>query len=237
MPTPKGGGTGPGGGAAGAHSRPAFYDLARAGNLEYDRVLFFSDAVFAIAITLLVVDLPSRAPQTGQVHAAAAIEEAFPRILSFGISFAVIGLFWMGHHGVFRQIVALDRPLIVANLLFLGAIAFLPYPTSLLSLANSQAASTILYAASAGFAGLAELVLWLHATHTPGLVSPVVSARLRRYVTLRLLRMPLVFLLSIPVAVAVPSAGAYVWIAIAAAGFALRRWHGSGGGDDTEPVG
>src|SRR5881394_3332137 len=86
-------------GADGAaqRARRALNPLSVAGNLEYDRVLFFSDAVFAIAITLLV-----------------------------------IGLFWMGHDRLFRYITALDRQIIFLNLLFLGTIAFLPYPTALL---------------------------------------------------------------------------------------------------------
>jgi Endosomal/lysosomal potassium channel TMEM175 len=60
----------------------------------------------------------------------------------FAFSFTVIGLFWIGHHELFRPIKALDRSLILLNLLFLGCIAFLPYPTSLLSAAADQALAT-----------------------------------------------------------------------------------------------
>ena len=115
-------------GADGAvqRARRALNPLAIAGNLEYDRVLFFSDAVMAIAITLLVVDL--RVPDVVRT-ARRELATAEPKILSFGISFVVIGLFWLGHHHLFRYITALDRRLILLNLLFLGTIAFLPYPT------------------------------------------------------------------------------------------------------------
>src|SRR5215831_20816639 len=111
-------------------ARAALNPLSIAGNLEYDRVLFFSDAVMAIAITLLVVDLrvPDVVLDPGHELGADA-----HRILSFGISFVVIGLFWLGHHHLFRFITAMDRRLILLNLLFLGTIAFLPYPTALLS--------------------------------------------------------------------------------------------------------
>ena len=88
--------------------RRALNPLSLAGNLEYDRVLFFSDAVFAIAITLLVVDI--RVPDiTGVVNASRALHDARYKILGFAISFVVIGLFWMGHHRLFRYITALDR--------------------------------------------------------------------------------------------------------------------------------
>jgi uncharacterized membrane protein len=138
--------------------------LSRAGNLEYDRVLFFSDAVFAIAITLLVVglrvpDLPARLIDAGQ-----QLRAVEPRIFAFFLSFAVIGLFWTGHHSIFRYITALDRVLILINLLFLGTIAFLPYPTALLgATGTSQAPATILYAACVGAVGLGELAIWLWA--------------------------------------------------------------------------
>ena len=126
-------------GADGAaqRGRRALNPLSVAGNLAYDRVLFFSDAVFAIAITLLVVDI--RVP-TVVANAAQELHGDLGRILSFAISFLVIGLFWMGHHRMFRYITALDRPIIFLNLLFLGTIAFLPYPTALLFAGNDQAA-------------------------------------------------------------------------------------------------
>ena len=78
------------------------YPLARSGFMEYDRVLFFSDAVFAIAITLLAVTL--HVPETlgHGLRAGRALHEALPSIVGFWISFAVIGLFWLGHHGIFR---------------------------------------------------------------------------------------------------------------------------------------
>ena len=105
--------------------RKVVYPLARAGNLEYDRVLFFTDAVFAIAITLLVVDL--RVPTEAViVHARHVLREDISSIIGFAISFGVIGIFWVGHHSIFRYINAFDRHLILLNLFFLGIIAFLP---------------------------------------------------------------------------------------------------------------
>lgn len=107
--------------------------LARAGHMEYDRILFFSDAVIAIAITLLIVDLPSHIEQVAggkgaqaTINSGTELHDAIPGIVGFGISFAVIALFWVGHHSLFRYIKAIDRPLMLLNLLFLGTIAFLP---------------------------------------------------------------------------------------------------------------
>src|SRR5262245_29583651 len=99
--------------------RKVVYPLARSGSLEYERVLFFTDAVFAIAITLLVVDL--RVPAEGVfVDSGHVLREDLSSIIGFAISFAVIGVFWVGHHSIFRYITAFDRRLILLNLLFLG---------------------------------------------------------------------------------------------------------------------
>ena len=170
-------------GADGAaqRGRRALNPLSVAGNLAYDRVLFFSDAVFAIAITLLVVDI--RVP-TVVANAAQELHGDLGRILSFAISFLVIGLFWMGHHRMFRYITALDRPIIFLNLLFLGTIAFLPYPTALLFAGNTrQPAAPVFYASCVAAAGLLELVVWLYATRTKDLVPASVTPAFRRLET------------------------------------------------------
>jgi uncharacterized membrane protein len=195
--------------------------LVRSGFIEYDRVIFFSDAVFAIAITLLAINL--RVP-TGQFKALHALGNAYPNILGFVISFTVIAFFWVGHHAIFRYFVALDRTLIALNLLFLGTIAFLPYPTDLLSQSNADPAAVIFYASCGAAAGLAEAGIWLYATYSNrGLASD--SARpIRIFVLLRTLRIPAVFLVSIPVAVFNPAAAMYVWFLIWISGALISRF-------------
>jgi uncharacterized membrane protein len=195
--------------------------LARAEEIEYDRVLFFSDAIFAIAITLLIVDL--RVPDVAHLQSGRQLRHALPQIGGFALSFAAIGLFWTAHHALFRYIKGLDRPLVLLNLLFLGTIAFLPYPTALLSAAGDQVPATIFYAVSIAAAGLAEAAVWLYAIHIRELALPGVPPALRRWVLLRILRTPVVFLLSIPVAITQPSLAKYLWLLVFVAGIVLRR--------------
>ena len=194
--------------------------LVSTGNLEYDRLLFFSDAIFAIAITLLVVDI--RVP-AGAVDALQQLQRARPQMIGFAISFAVIGTFWVGHHTMFRHIRAFNRPLIWLNLLFLGTIAFLPYPTSLLSATTGSAPAVVFYAAWCSVAGVTEAAIWIYACQVPGLVTADTSRAVRWYYALRMLRAPLVFLLSIPVAFAAPTVAPFTWLAIGVLGFLLRR--------------
>jgi uncharacterized membrane protein len=213
-------------GADGAaqRGRRALNPLSIAGNLEYDRVLFFSDAVFAIAITLLVVDIRVPDVTSGVVDASQALHDARYKILGFVISFLVIGLFWMGHHRLFRYITALDRPLIFLNLLFLGTIAFLPYPTALLFVSStSQVAATVFYAACVAGAGFAELAVWVYAIRAKGLVPASIPPAFRRYELAQLLPTPVVFGLSIPVAFVAPGVAPFTWILLVPIGRVLPR--------------
>jgi uncharacterized membrane protein len=200
-------------------ARPSLGLLARSGQMEYDRVLFFSDAIFAIAITLLVIDI--RFP--GITDPAKELRAAEGNILSFGISFVVIGLFWMGHHSTFRYITVLDRPVIALNLVFLGTIAFLPYPTSLLGGGGDDTVAVIFYAVCISCAGLAELAIWLYASRVKDLLVPGTPPTVRRFVALQVLRIPLVFLLSIPVALVSANLATYFWILVAVLGLVLDR--------------
>jgi uncharacterized membrane protein len=195
---------------------------SRAGHIDYDRVLFFSDAIFAIAITLLVLQI--RVP--GIKDPGKEISEAAGNMVSFAISFVVIGLFWIGHHSLSRYIAAFDRGLISINLLFLGTIAFLPFPTELLNSGGNGAsqAATIFYALAVAAAGLAELAIWLYASYVKDLLVPGVTPAVRRYLTLRLVPTPAVFLLSIPLAYFSADLATYFWLLILVLANLLNRF-------------
>lgn len=206
-----------------AGSRPWLDRLSRSGHLEYDRVLFFSDAIFAIAITLLVLEIrvPGHANDPG-----GEIKAAIGNMVSFAISFVVIGLFWIGHHSLSRYIAAFDRGLIALNLLFLGTIAFLPFPTELLNSGSHGAsrAATVFYALAVAAAGLTELAIFVYASHVKGLLVPGLPAAVVRYTTLRLIPTPAVFLLSIPLAYYSANLATYFWLLILVLANFLNRY-------------
>jgi len=98
-----------------------------------ERLVFFSDAVFAIAITLLVIEIhvpeiPYRSPASAYWEALAQLAPSF---VSFAISFGVIGMFWIGHHRAFSLAGRYDPRVLGWNLLLLGLIAFMPFVTAL----------------------------------------------------------------------------------------------------------
>jgi uncharacterized membrane protein len=138
--------------------------------LGFERFIFFSDAVFAIAITLLVLDL--RVPDAD----AFAIWPLMPKLLGYGVSFYVIGRYWLAHHKLFEAVEGYDGLLLGANLWFLAGIAFLPFPTSVVTAARPAMAPVTFYAASLTVVGLAMVALvliarrpaLLRAGQTPG---------------------------------------------------------------------
>ena len=108
--------------------------------MSTNRVEAFSDGVFAVAITLLVLDL--RAPLTSGSLIGALADE-WPEFAAFLISFMFIGVVWVNHHAIFHRLARVDRPLLFFNLFLLLAIVVIPFVTSLFALyvahADSQA--------------------------------------------------------------------------------------------------
>lgn len=91
----------------------------------------FSDGVFAIAITLLVLDL--HVPAVGDGSLAHALWRQWPADASYVVSFVTIGIIWVNHHNVFRHVERCDRRLLLLNVLMLLTVAVIPYPTALIS--------------------------------------------------------------------------------------------------------
>lgn len=161
-------------------------------------MIYFSDAVIAIAITLLVLDLqvPSGLSPTGFTRALGALA---PQFFSFGLSFLVIGRFWISHHRLFRYLRAYDEPLLSLNLMFLLSIAFLPFPTAQLGDYPYSRAAALLYAVSIASAGLLLSLLWAYMAYG-GLA--IVERPTRRVVLLNCLTVPVVFGASVPLVLA-----------------------------------
>jgi uncharacterized membrane protein len=178
-----------------------------------ERLILFSDAVFAIAITLLALDV--RLPALPSPITDAALIDAFrsilPQVAAFAISFVVIAAFWVGHYRTFRVINGLDGWLIFLNFAFLFFIVLLPFPTSVVAVAGNHPAAAILYAAFGVAIGALSAILWIYPMRYAGLGDPAISPELARRITYRVLVIPAVFAVSIPVAVVNPFAAEMLW--------------------------
>jgi uncharacterized membrane protein len=189
-----------------------------------DRIVFFSDAVMAIAITLLVLDLkvPDAAGGSASDLGRTIMLGLLPKYLGYMVSFWVIALYWVAHHRCFRYIRKYDRRLIYLNFLFLMFIAFMPFPTALLFSNPIQTASVALYAGTAAGMGLSLAGLWIYATRHRFIPADLPRALIRD-IRLNLLLPPLVFLLSAVVALFNASLAMYLWFLLIPV-YVLRRY-------------
>ncbi|HKU77259.1 MAG TPA: TMEM175 family protein [Pyrinomonadaceae bacterium] len=168
--------------------------------LSFERVVFFSDAVFAIVITLLVLEL--KVPHLTEHSESAlrhALVELFPRVIGFVVSFLIIGLMWIEHHRIFRYIEDYDGGLLWRNLLLLLCVSFVPFPTALFSENFWSRTAFILYTASFGGVATAKLLIWRHAAKA-NLLRKDVSPALERRIARRSLAVPLACALAIVLA-------------------------------------
>ena len=168
--------------------------------LSFERVVFFSDAVFAIVITLLVLEL--KVPHLTE-HSEASLRQAlidlFPRVVGFVISFLIIGLMWIEHHRIFRYIDDYDGGLLWRNLFLLLCVSFVPFPTALFSENFWSRTAFVLYTASFGGVATAKLLIWRHAVKA-NLLKENVSPALERRIARRSLAVPIACALAIALA-------------------------------------
>jgi uncharacterized membrane protein len=125
-----------------------------------ERLTFFSDAVFAIAITLLVIEVHvPELPHATDWDLGTALIERLPNYIGFVSSFLVIGRFWVGHHQLFGLLKATNMRLVWANLFLLLVIAFMPFPTAVLSNYVNLRVGVCFYCAWLALIGLVNVVV------------------------------------------------------------------------------
>jgi uncharacterized membrane protein len=171
------------------------------GTDEFTRLLAFNDALYAIAMTLLVVgiEIPELSDTESVGELADALYDDLGSFISFVISFAVIGRYWVAHHGFCSRLAAVDGGLIGLNLIYLLFVAFLPFPTGLLGNYFENPLSIVVYATSVAAVSGMEVVMFRRAKRARLLARPMPDDVYRYGVRLSL--SPVVtFLLSIPLA-------------------------------------
>jgi uncharacterized membrane protein len=123
-----------------------------------ERLVLFSDAVFAIAITLLVLDLR---PPDGELPAA--LLETWPHIVSYAITVVVIGAIWITHVRLLQVVARCDTGLLWLNLVFLGCVGLLPFHTALLGGHFGDRSAVLFYSVGLALARLAAAGVWWYA--------------------------------------------------------------------------
>jgi TMEM175 potassium channel family protein len=205
-----------------AMPQPRVYER---GSDEFTRVLAFSDAVYAIAMTLLVVGIgvPALRDSGDEGELLRKLGDLVPELVSFFLSFAVIGRYWMAHHQFFGRLRAVDGTLIGLNLVYLGFVAFLPFPTGLLGNYFDNPISVCLYAVAVAAVSGLEVVLFARA-YRAGLLRRAIPAEVFRWGAAAAFLPVVFFLLSVPVAFANTVVAVVVWfLALPAQALLLDR--------------
>ena len=213
--------------------------LSREAIRNVDRLMFLSDGVYAIALTILVLDIKlpasfdtfrSLPSQLLNDQLLKALEGLQSNIYAYIISFIVIGLSWRAHNLIFHYVKRYDTNIFWLNLLLLLSVAFIPFPTSVLALGINEV-SVVFYASCLTIAEGLEAALWIYATRVRKnrLIDEDLNPHLIMYHTILFLVAPIVFLLSIGLAFIAPTVALLSWILLAVAeevvgGIFRRRW-------------
>ncbi|MFD5627625.1 TMEM175 family protein [Streptomyces sp. NPDC127072] len=186
---------------------------SRATVITAERLLLFGDAVFAIAITLLALDI-TVPDGLADSEVGAALRDALPKVGSYLLSFAVIGTLWLSQHALFSRVARLDTWLLNLYLGLLAVVAALPFPTRLINEYGGTVAATVVYAMTITLAVglLAAMAGRLLARSS--LVAENADPRRLRDSLLRSLSTLVVFATSIPVAFLSPTAAKYWWLLV-----------------------
>jgi uncharacterized membrane protein len=133
--------------------------------VETNRAEAFSDGVFAIAITLLIlaVGVDQARAQGDLSH---QLLHLWPAYIAYAVSFVTIGIMWVNHHLVFRQFARVDRPVLLLNVLLLMLIAFVPFPTRVVAqnahTAGDREAAALLYGITMTTTAILFFFVWIY---------------------------------------------------------------------------
>ena len=158
--------------------------------MSVGRLEAFSDGVFAIVITLLILDI--KVPAAGEGPLGRALADQWPQYAAYLVSFFVVGIVWLNHHAMIQLLARADHTLQVLNLLLLLPISVLPWPTAVLAdyvregTTADQRVAVLLYGFTSSAMGVGFNLLWRAILRRPGLWRPGVdraslTVRNRRY--------------------------------------------------------
>jgi len=198
-------------------------------SVEFGRALAFSDGLFAIAMTLLIVAITVPNIQDGDSVSdlASALNDRSADFVSFFISFAVIGRYWMAHHQSVSLLKAMDQRYLSLNLVYLAFIAFLPFPTALLGEYFENPLSIAIYATNVAAVSGMEVALFRHA-YRSDLLERQPPPDVYRFGVLMAISPVIFFIVSIPFAFISTSLAVGIWFLGIPLGALSNRWKPDG---------
>ncbi|MCI4326189.1 MAG: DUF1211 domain-containing protein [Thermoplasmata archaeon] len=182
---------------------------------DMSRILALSDGIFAFAMTLLVLGLVLPTGDTGTKLQTYIVDGNLDGpLFAYVFTFFVIAMWWQGHHLIFTYIRRFDRPLVRLNSIFLIFMAILPFATIVLNSANGTPVGDVFFAGIQIAAGTSLGGLWWYASGPGALVGPNFPPAWRTYLNRHMVATPVVFAVSIPVALVSPGYAEFVWLGV-----------------------
>ncbi|MFI8092461.1 TMEM175 family protein [Streptomyces sp. NPDC086080] len=178
-----------------------------------ERLVALADGVFAIAITLLVLDVS--VPQgldPGEYHQA--LRDTLPNLGAYAITLAVLAGFWRDHRAIFRTVRQVDGDVIALTVLGLGIAALLPFPTALVSEYGDETVSVIIYSAAVASLGAVHLALAALVVRRPWLRGGAAPVRDEVLSAIDLGVTVVVFLVTIPLVLIIGPAAMWWWLVL-----------------------
>ena len=154
--------------------------------LSTKRLEAFSDGVFAIAITLLILEIKVPTPSIAGQSLAAALAGQWAAYLSYLISFLMIGIYWVNHHYIFRFYTGTNHVFNLLNIFFLMCISFLPFPTAVISeyieIAGEERTAAMFYAFGLLLPAFGFCLMWMYASGNHRLIDRRLDASFVRHI-------------------------------------------------------
>jgi uncharacterized membrane protein len=180
--------------------------------MEKSRLEAFSDGVFAIVITLLILDI--RFPDVDYSQFAATLASLLPRILAYVMSFIIIGVYWSTHHNSMHAIKKTDRTFLWLNILLLLCVSFIPFPTSLLGRYPFQAGPIIIYGLTLIACNAVGYIMLVYVWYHPHLAIPDFNKKYMRSHTPVYILVNVLYLCAILVAHSFPLVSYLIYMAV-----------------------
>jgi uncharacterized membrane protein len=184
---------------------------------ELGRINSFSDGVMAVAITLLVLNI--EVPQVSSADLPSELRDLAPSLGSYALAFALVGRYWILHHGLFEVLRGFDGVVMWLNLLFLALIALMPFATDLMDTYDRVPEAQAVFGALLGCAALTH---WFMKTYTlrRGFIRDESARAAQMEGGVVALTLAATFFLSVPVAFISPTAAKIMWVAT----ILMRDW-------------
>jgi len=197
---------------------------------QLERMILFSDAVFAIAITLLVIELKVPEIERSELTEKKLLEalaHLLPKFFGFIVSFMFIGIYWTVHHRLFGYVINYTPKLLRLNLLFLFAVALMPFSTAFYSeyIMKHVITPVVFYTANIIMLGVFNLFMWRHISNPKYKLSEGLSRQDAKYFSFRAVLVPCMFTLFAFVYLVNPFVASYLPILVPIVMRLIKKQH------------